>query len=277
MSINKQDERDKGERKRVQRVLNHHKKKYGTSIEIKGKSTDVYPKLKGELNWDWVCYDTETGEEIAVEVKKITEQKLEEKVHIMWQLLAEVANSLSESKKLPGTFYLSVEIPQEYNLPFNRQGNKQKVKGVLSQAIYRTAQSLKPGKTKDLKPQIIKQLPFVLPDISVFDLHKFSNEGSMLHKGFGTVGFWSIGFDKLELQKFNNLVLWANEQLKTARVQETLLVLVEEGQRPINPSEIEEAFTKINAGSYSKIRHVYFIRGKEITEIPLPTPHPPNV
>jgi hypothetical protein len=272
MSRTKKYKRDKWERERVQRVLDYHNKKYGTHLAIKSKTTEVYPQLKGQINWDWVCYDAETGEEIAVEVKRITEQKLEEKVHIMWQLLDEVANSLSEPKKLPGTFYLSVEIPQEYNLPFNRQENQQEFKDVLSQAIYRTAQSLKPGKTKDLKPQIIKQSPFVSPDVSVFDLHKLSNEGSMLYKGFGTVGFLSIGFDKLELQKFNDLVLWANEQLKTAHVQETLLVLIEEGQRPINPSEIKEAFTKINAGSYSEIKHVYFIRGEEIAEIPLPTP-----
>lgn len=270
-----QDRKYEWERKRVQRVLDYHNKKYGTRIKIKGRTTRVYPQLKGRINWDWVCCDTKTGDEIAVEVKKITEQKLEEKVHIMWQLLDEVANSLSEPKKLPGTFYLSVEITQEYNLPFKRQENQQKFKAVLSQAIYRTAQSLKPGKAKDLKPQIIKQLPFVLPDVSVFDLHKLRNEGSMLYKGFGTVGFLSIGFDKLELQKFNDLVLWANEQLKIAHVQETLLVLVEEGKRPINPSEIEGAFRNINSTNYSEIKHVYFIRGEEVAEIPLPTPPPP--
>jgi hypothetical protein len=275
MTTSKQIKGEQWERKHVQRVIDCHNKKHGTHIEIKGKTTDICPGLKGQLNWDWVCCDTKTGDEIAVEVKKITEQKLEEKVHIMWQLLDELVNSLSESKKLPGTFHLSVEIHREYNLPFNRQGNKQKFRDVLSQAVYGTAQSLKPGETKDLKPQIIKQLPFVLPDVSVFDLHKLSNGGSMLHKGFGTVGSWSIGFDKLELQKFNDLVLWANEQLKTAHVQETLLVLIEEGQRPINPPEIEEAFRNINNTSYSEIKHVYFIRGEEIVEIPLTTPSPP--
>ena len=264
--------KEEWEREHVQRVLDYNNRNYGTHIAIKGKTTDIYPDLKGQINWDWVCYDTETGEEIAVEVKKITEQKLEEKFNIMWQLLDEVANSLSQSKKLAGTFFLSVEIPKDYDLLFNTQENQQEFKDVLSQAIYRTAPRLKRGDKKDLKSQLIKQLPFVLPDVSVFDLHKLSNEGSMLYKGFGTIGWWSIGFDKLELKKFNDLVLWANEQLKTAHVQETLLVLIEEGQRPINTSEIKEAFTKINAGSYSEIKHVCFIRGGKVAEIPLPTP-----
>jgi hypothetical protein len=55
-------------------------------------------------------------------------------------------------------------------------------------------------------------------------------------------------------------------------VKETLLVLVEEGYNPKDPPEIAEAFKNINPESYSEIKHVYFIRGKEVAEIPLPTP-----
>jgi len=272
MTTNKPDRKGKWEREHVQRVLDYHNRKYGTHIEIKDKATDIYPDLEGQINWDWVCYDTETGEEIAVEVKRLTDPELEERGNIMWQLLEEVKNSLSKSKKLPGTFFLSVEIPKNYYLPFSEQENKQKFKGVLSQAVYRTAQRLNPGETEDLKPQIIEQLPFVLPDVSVCDLHKFSDEGNVLYKGSGTIGWWSIGFDESEREKFNESISWANIQLKAAHVQETILVLIEEGHRPIDPPEIEEALKNINSASYSEISHVYFIRGEEIAEIPLPIP-----
>ncbi|MFC1955103.1 hypothetical protein ACFLWZ_00950 [Chloroflexota bacterium] len=43
MTTNKQDKKDRWERKRVQRVLDYHNKKYVAGIEIKGKSIDIYP------------------------------------------------------------------------------------------------------------------------------------------------------------------------------------------------------------------------------------------
>ena len=115
MTTNKRDRKDKWEREHVQCVLDYHNEKYGIHIVIKGKATDIYD-LKGQLNWDWVCYDTETGDEIAIEVKKLTASKLEEKSHVMWQILEDVRNSLSGSKKLPGTFFLSIEMPKDYYL-----------------------------------------------------------------------------------------------------------------------------------------------------------------
>jgi len=275
MTINKQDERDKGERKRVQRVLNHHNKKYGTRIEIKGKSTDVYPNLKGELNWDWVCYDTETGEEIAVEVKRVTDPELEEKSHIMWQLLIEVQSDCSKSKQLPGTFTLAIDIPQSYYLPFDRRRNRQEFKDILCNAILRAAKTLKLGETKDLIPQVARRSPLVSTDLLVLDLHKLSDEGNVLYKSSGTTGWDSIHFDKTQLEEFEQLVLHANEQLKKSCTKETFLVLIEEGYRPKDPDEIAEAFRNINSVSYSNIKYSYFIRGEEMVEIPLPLPSPP--
>ncbi len=275
MARTTEDRKEEWERKHVQHVLDSHNKKYGVHIEIKDKTTNIYPNLKGELNWDWVCYDTETGEEIAVEVKRVTDPELEEKSHIMWQLLREVQSDCSKSKQLPGTFTLAIDIPQSYYLPFDRKRNRQKFKDILCNAILRAAKTLKLGETKDLIPQVAKRSPLVSTNLLVLDLHKLSDEGNFLYKSSGTTGWDSIHFDKTQLEEFEQLVLHANEQLKKSSRKETFLVLIEEGYRPKDPDEIAEAFTKINAGSYSKIRHVYFIRGKEITKIPLPTPSSP--
>lgn len=267
----KQDREQGWEREHVQRVLDHHNAKYGAHVVIKGKTTEVYPHLKGQLRWDWVCYNTETGDEIAVEVKKLTDPKLEEKSKIMWQLLKEVQDNFSKSKQLSGTFSLFVDIPSYYYLPFNTRQNKQAFKRGLSQAIYRTAQRLELGEREDLRPQIVGQLPFALPDLPFIYLHKFSDEGNVLYKSSGITGFDSIPFDKPELEEFEQLVLRANEQLRRANTKDTLLVLIEEGYRPKDPSEVTEAFKNIDSASYSEIRHIYFIRGEEVTEIPLPT------
>jgi len=77
MARTKQDRKEEWEREHVQRALDAHNKKYGTHIVIKDRTTDIYPVLKDQINWDWVCHDTKTDEEIAIEVKKLTDEKLE--------------------------------------------------------------------------------------------------------------------------------------------------------------------------------------------------------
>lgn len=47
-------------------------------------------------------------------------------------------------------------------------------------------------------------------------------------------------------------------------------MLVEEGYNPKDSPEVTEAFKNINSVSYYEIGHVYFVRGKKVTEIPLP-------
>ena len=83
MDKTKQDRRKEWQRKRVQRTLDYHNMKYGTNITIKGKTRDVYPILRGESDWDWVCYDTKTGNEIALEVKRLMDEKLEKRQDII--------------------------------------------------------------------------------------------------------------------------------------------------------------------------------------------------
>lgn len=269
MATNKQDREEEWERERVQRALDYHNERYRAHIEIKGKATDVYPQLEGQLNWDWVCYDTETGEEIAVEVKKLLDPRLEERGNIVWQLLEEVRNSLSKSQKLPGTFILYVDIPNNYYLPFSKQRNRQEFKNLLYEAIYKTAQRLKSGETEDLKPQIVKQLPFVLPDFFLH-LRKFSDAGDVLIRSSGFTGLWSPQLDEHELKEFETLVSHANTQLSQANVKQTFLVIIEEGHRLTNSNTIADALKRANRNSYSQINYVYYVSGKVVAEIPLP-------
>lgn len=271
MTKNKQDKKDRWERKRVQRVLDYYNKKYGTHIEIKDKSIDVYPQLQGQTNWDWVCYDTEAGEEIAIEVKKLLAPKLEEIGNIMWQLLEEVRDCLSN--KLPGTFCLYTDIPKNFYLPIGEIKeirNRQEFKNTLCKAIYETAQRLKSGENEYLNSQIIEQLPFSLPDCFLCSLHKLSGEGSMLIRGSGFTGFWPPQLDEDELEKFKQLVSHANTQLSQANVKQTFLVIIEEGHRIALPDTVADALKRINRDSYSHINHIYYVSGEKVVEIPLP-------
>ncbi len=273
MARTKQDTKDKWERKRVQRVLDYHNKKYRVHIKIKGKTTDVYPNLKGRLNWDWVCSDAQTGDEVAVEVKRLTDPKLEERWNIMWQLLEEVRDNISN--ELPGSFLLHFNIPRKYYLQLRGQLNRQEFKNILCKVIYETAQRLQLGEEKGLTPQIIEQLPFSLSDC-FFSLYKYRDEGSALGLGSGVTGFWSTRLSEHELKRFEQLVSDANKQLNVAKkkfnVKDTFLVFIDEGLRLANPYTVADAIKRINHDSYSQINYIYYVSGEKVEEIPLPTP-----
>lgn len=270
-----QDKNNEWERERVQRVLDYHNEKHGAHVELIDKAENVYPELKGQSNWDWVCYDTETDEEVAAEVKKLTDEKLEVSYNTIGDVLEEIKNDLLN--KLPGTFLLSISIsPKNYHLPLRRHQNKQKFKNVLCEAIFQTAQTLKLEEEQALTPQIIGQLPFALPDSFFCALYKFSDKGSALYKGSGVTGSWSPGLNEHELKEFERLVSHANEQLKLAKkefnVGATFLVIIEEGLRMTLPSTIPDAFKSISRNSYSHADHAYCVSGEEVAEIPLPPP-----
>ncbi len=275
MTANKQARKDEWERERVQRVLDYHNEKHGMHITIGGKTQDVRPDLKGKSDWDWVCYDIETGDEIAVEIKKLTDEKLEVRQNTIWDVLEEIQNDLSN--KLPGTFSLGISIsPGDYYLPLRGQQNRQKFKDVLCEAIFQTAQTLKLNEDRGLTPKIIGQLPFTLPESFFCMLQKVSDEGSILGLSSGVTGFWSPRLNEHELKEFEKLVSHANQQLEVAKkefnVKETFLVVIDEGLRLANPNTVADALKQINRASYSYINHIYYVSGEEVIEISLPTP-----
>jgi len=273
MTTNKQDRKEQWEKNHVQRALDYHNKKYETNIEIRDKAINVYPNLRKQgrqLHWDWVCRDTKTGDEIAIEVKKLTDEKLEVRYNTLVDVLEEIKNDLSN--KLPGTFLLSISIsPKTSYLPRGQQ-NKQKFKDVLREAIFQTAQTLKLEAEQALTPQIIGQLPFALPDSFFCALYKLSDKGSALYKSSGVGGSWSLKLNEHELKKFEELASHANEQLSQAtNAKRTILVIIEEGLRMTIPDTVAIAFEQINHASYSQINHIYYVSG-EVEEIPLTTP-----
>ncbi len=280
MAENEQDERDEWwwERIRVQRAVDYHNKKYGTHIDMIDKAINVYPHLRErekQVNWDWVCRDTETNDEIAIEVKQLTDEKLEKSYDMIWGILREIRNDLSN--KLPGTFALQTHIPpKNYYLPLKGQQNKQKFKDVLCEAIFQTAQTLNLEDERSLTPQLTRQLPFVLPDSFFFILKKVKDEGSVLQLGSAVGGFWSIELKEHELKNFERLVSHANnEQLKLAKqefsVKETFLLIIEEGLRQAIPETVGMALEQINHNSHSYIDHIYYVSGEKVVEILLPT------
>ena len=65
-----------------------------------------------------MCYDTETNDEVAVEVKEITREYVEAKSEAIYNLLHEVRENLQNN--LPGSFSLFVAIDSDYDFPFKK-------------------------------------------------------------------------------------------------------------------------------------------------------------
>jgi hypothetical protein len=268
MTENNKSQKDEWlwERTRVQRVLNYHNDKHKTYIIIKGRTTDIYTQLQGQLNWDWVCCDSETNVEIAVEVKKLTDEKLEVRQNIIWEVIEDIKNELS--CKLSGEFVLYITSPKNYQLPLQGKENKQKFKDIISQAIIEKSQTLKLEDKIDLTPQITTESSLSAPNHFFFELHKSSDEGSALYQSSGVVGSWSPSLNKHELEKFIELVSHANEQLKQAtNAKQTFLIIIEEGLRITTHGTVIMAFKQIDHTIYSHIDYIYYISGKEIEEI----------
>ncbi|MGD0795056.1 MAG: hypothetical protein ABR958_05650 [Dehalococcoidales bacterium] len=263
------ERKEKWEREHVQHVLDYFNKIYESQLTIIGKSTEVYPELKGQVNWDWVCQDNKNKDLVAVEVKRITNSKIEEKSNIVWQILEEVQRDLNTQRILRGTYTFSIDINRRGYSPLNAV-NRQKLKEVLINLISKASQELKDEEERDLTHYVQKQLPFKFTDLESLTLYKINNLGSEIYKSSGITGAESINFDSAELNQFQQLVKKANTQLSKPNANMNFLVLIEEGHRPIDPPEIEEAFRKIEPTSYSNISRVFFIRGEEVSDITLP-------
>lgn len=277
MATDNQKKEDSWEKEHVRRVLEYHNKKYKSCIAIKDKTQNVRPDLKGKSDWDWVCSDRETGDEVALEVKRLTDQGLEYIGNTTRGFLEEVRDSLTG--KLPGIFHLYIDIPQSYCLPIKGQEAKQELRNLLCELICRTVPKLQIREKADLIRRIrlmlrIRNKPgriFYIPNTLICTLTKIDDEGNVLSLGSGLTYWRSPEVEDAELQKFEQLVSHANEQLKKANVEETFLVFIE-GHNGREPSVIAKAFSNINQESYSGIKYVYFVIGEEVAEIPLPIP-----
>ena len=141
----------------VERVLSHHNSTYGANLVVEGRYESAYGHVKSGRKWDWVCRDSLTGLEAAVEVKKLTKEDLEEHHSILWH---EIGDSLknSLSGKLPGTFVLSIAMTGKRKLPVLRKATREKLVAHLEEEIRSVAPDLKPGENYDFARQFKPEL-----------------------------------------------------------------------------------------------------------------------
>ena len=263
---------DDWERNQVQDILDHHNSKYG--VQIKGRAAIIYPQLENQLGWDWVCYDPKAGDEIALVVKRLTEESPEEMGDIIRVVLGELEDSLAG--KLTGTFSLDVEIPGDYCFPRKNdkiQWNKiHEFRNLLASVIYDKAPTLRLEEQRDLTTQITNKLSFALPESFRCRLKKTAYEGSVLIISPEQTGCLAPGYSDNEIEKFEHLVSQANGQLRMAGARQKWLVLIEEGDRPVDSAAVAEGLARISPENRSEITRFYCLGGGEVVEIMLPSP-----
>lgn len=177
--------KDDWERIRVQRVLDYYNRKFGTSIEIKNKP-EYLPQYSDLVSkWDWVCVDTNTKEEIAVEVKQLTDIKKEKEYGAIYKALTEVIRSINNSRILKGTYLLSSQIQLNKTRVFINIPKKNEFNNTLFQIICESANSMKQGEQKLLTPFIKQRLSSQIPDFLSITISKLDVQGSQISKGLG--------------------------------------------------------------------------------------------
>ena len=255
----------------VQYVLNCHNDQYRTDMVIMGSCEDIYRELKGKTNWDWVCRDKTNGNEAAVEVKRLTKQKLEERKSILYQIGGELYKELSG--ELPGMFVLHMGIPEE-SIQLHR-ANKEQLKSVLTELICEVAQRLEVKGDEDLTQRVKDKLPYQLPEKCTFNINKYNDGKSYLGINPHYTRFCPVGrLEGKEFDKFKKLIQGANEQLASATrrgILETILIIIEQGFSFAEADVIQETLKVLDPSDYSHIKRVYRVSGDEVQEILLPS------
>lgn len=253
----------------VQGVLSYHNKTHRANIAIEGRCEDIYPELRGKANWDWVCRDETKGNEVAVEVKRLTNPELEERSSVLDEIGRQLSSELSG--KLPGTFLLDIGIPEE---PIEmRLAHKEQLKGILKESICEAAQRLRVKGEKDLAQRLNRELPYQLPEACTFIVKKRASGESCLDISLGYVGWGPVGsLEGNEFKKFKESIQRANGQLALAierGISETILIIYDRYSFA-DANAIEETFRVLESLDYDNIKYVYLDSRFEVREILLP-------
>jgi hypothetical protein len=263
----------KWEREHAQRVVDFHNNKYGTQISRprrpSNRSTSNITKNMPK-NCDFICRDRLSRKGIAIEVKRLTNEQVEQKYNSIYETLTVVLKRITDLKTLPGTYLLSYDMNYSKVIFFNKINKKIEFKEVISRVIPEVAKSMVLNEKKPILSLVQQQLSFQFKGLISLTLSKISDQGSLIGKGSGIIGSRSILFTETELVEFTELVSHANKQLTEAAPRKTILVIINEGFRDKDPDIVMDAFTNIKADDYSNIDQVYLVSSEEVTEIQLP-------
>lgn len=244
----------------IQPALDYHNKKYNKNITIVGRCEEIHPKLKGRRCWDWSAIDKNNGGEIAIEVKRLTNPKLQERFSELYKICRELSGELSGN--LRGVFILSVEVFEEGH--FDLRGvNKQRLKEKLKELVVNEARSMENRQERDLAAELRVRLPEVVPRDHCLRLLKLDNAGSYVSPSC-PVTWWGPSGEPQgqDLIAFQKLVQDANRQLGEAKrkgISETFLILVELWFSGAEADVIQDTLRSFDPSDHNHIKFLYLV------------------
>jgi len=252
----------------VRWAVEAHNATYHTDFSVVGQARNIYPRLKNNSNWDWVCRDSVSGEEAAIEVKKLTAE-LAEKTHgELTKVAQEICTEVRD--RLQGVFSLFVYLPNP-DFVVGNKAQRERLVEVIATFVIEVSNDLPAGETKTRKVDADRRLSDVLPAGTWLDLHRHDRvklkpadrQPNYLHVSFD----WGLSAatrtlaDK-ELDEFRCLIAKANKQLGVAKqkgIPETFLILVEISFSGAAPDAVKNTLDDLAPDTYSNINHIYLV------------------
>lgn len=252
----------------VQQAIDTHNSTYGKNFSIQDRADEVYPDLRGRLNWDWVCKDQASGVEAAVEVKRLTSELAEETHANLGKIGREVIGKAQA--RLLGVFNLHVDLPGP-DFQVGGPARRKKLVDRIAGFVVGNAKEVPHGQAITTRVEVGGQLSEVLPTGTRLDLYRHdparlklaARQLNYLHINFGWGMFGATGtLMGEELAEFRRVIGKANRQLGIAKqmmIRETLLVLIEIGFSAADPSALESTVRSLTREEYDNINHIYLV------------------
>lgn len=270
------------QRSYVERVLQLHNETHGTAIELVGRYTDVHGQPEqGQKNPDWVAKDTGTGDEVAIEVKRLTDAALHEQTSLLEAICREVAEAVSG--ELSGTFIWSMNVSDLVALDLRRDG-RMLLRDALRDVIATRSRDMALGDEVDLTGDLQGKLSDRLPHDFWVTLRKWKEDGSFLNPD-AVNQFYNGHTHALSgkaFDQFNKNVKDADDQLEEAKrrgATSTFLILLTTGYMGAEADAVQATVEMLEMNDYDSIDYCYVHGGNsaldgngtwDISEIALP-------
>lgn len=261
-------DRELWQKNHLKKVLSYHNETYGTHFALQNRCKDLFPELAASQRWDWVCLDSNTNIQAAIEVKRITKESKHREYNVLEKTVCSQLES-TLSKQLRGTYRLLISTDaQVLNLQGNTIGH---LSDVLSEIVQEEAPKCEVGRSHDLSDLLQERLPEILPPDVIVELSKIKNETSILVVELMTGGSAPSG--KLEgqyLDEFKRLIKHANQQLHEAKnvgLPTAFLVLLDLMYFLMaEPDVIQSTYHEIEPDDRDNIDYAYYVQNA-VTQI----------
>lgn len=138
----------------VERFLNWYNRQHNRNYAY-DKSTDCFPDLKDNLNWDFVAYERDNPEGwVGIEVKELRFLRETSIRFTFWERLCSKLMKHLPGKGIQGEF--EIRTLPAFDLPKNE---RQRLLDAFSQVLINKQSGWEIGETKDIGPDVASKFP----------------------------------------------------------------------------------------------------------------------